>query len=269
MSISQPFLSVHSLETLNLDRVPCQCITLTRDTVLCQCLFKWACIRHPFVEPIRATEIAFQYNAQFVTERFHVLSRQPAITRKYGCTRISATGGKQTYKQCCWHPGSIFRNLDPGLEKGHVSAQQNVLNCPSRTRTRSLRIPRWYRDGDGQGSDATTATQRNHVHGIVLPDTRNRHSAGKRKPGRQPGQQRRVPGNPIENRRPAAIAWSYEHPPPSNDAGNDTCVMWWTRVGSFPTSDRNTTHRPFASPAERSRLLAYMKEHLQAPAAAT
>ncbi|KAI2512410.1 adenylate kinase [Fragilaria crotonensis] len=59
-----------------------------------------------------------------------------------------------------------------------------------------------------------------------------------------------------------------EHRPPSNDAGNEFCVAWWTKGGCFPNCGRRLTHRAFASAAERTRLLAYVREHLQAPAAA-
>lgn len=57
------------------------------------------------------------------------------------------------------------------------------------------------------------------------------------------------------------------HPPPTNDAGtSQMCVAWWTRGGCYPNCRRHATHRAFASDGERSRLLAYVRERLQAPA---
>ncbi|KAI2489372.1 hypothetical protein MHU86_25215 [Fragilaria crotonensis] len=59
-----------------------------------------------------------------------------------------------------------------------------------------------------------------------------------------------------------------EHPPPRNDANtSEMCVAWWTRGGCYPNCRRRATHQPFASAAERTRLLSYVRERLAAPAA--
>lgn len=55
------------------------------------------------------------------------------------------------------------------------------------------------------------------------------------------------------------------HPLPANDAGNEFCVSWWGRGGCYTNCGRATTHRPFASAAERTRLLAHVRAHLMAP----
>ena len=57
------------------------------------------------------------------------------------------------------------------------------------------------------------------------------------------------------------------HPPPANDAGNEFCVSWWGRGGCYSNCGRAATHRPFANPAERTRLLTHVRAHLVAPAA--
>lgn len=59
------------------------------------------------------------------------------------------------------------------------------------------------------------------------------------------------------------------HPPPANDAGNEFCVSWWGRGGCYTNCGRASTHRPFASAAERTRLLAHVRTHLVAHAATT
>ena len=59
-----------------------------------------------------------------------------------------------------------------------------------------------------------------------------------------------------------------DHPPPQNDAGREFCIAWWTRGICFANCQRSGTHAPFASGAERSRLLTFYREHLAAPAAA-
>ena len=59
------------------------------------------------------------------------------------------------------------------------------------------------------------------------------------------------------------------HPPPANDAGNKFCMAWWTRGACFPNCGQRNTHVAFASSGERSRLLTYVRKHIQAPAAVT
>lgn len=59
------------------------------------------------------------------------------------------------------------------------------------------------------------------------------------------------------------------HPPPANDAGNEFCVSWWGRGGCYTNCGRAATHRPFASPGERTRLLSHVRTHLVVPATAS
>jgi hypothetical protein len=59
-----------------------------------------------------------------------------------------------------------------------------------------------------------------------------------------------------------------DNPPPRKDAGHEFCVAWWTRGTCFDNCRRRVTHVPFASDAERTRLLNFCRTHLAAPAAA-
>ncbi|KAI2500314.1 hypothetical protein MHU86_14194 [Fragilaria crotonensis] len=63
--------------------------------------------------------------------------------------------------------------------------------------------------------------------------------------------------------RPAIRA----HRPPANDAGHEFCLAWWLRGACFDNCGRAQTHANFASAAERTRLLAYCREHVAAPSA--
>ena len=58
------------------------------------------------------------------------------------------------------------------------------------------------------------------------------------------------------------------HPPPANDAGHELCVSWWGRGGCYSNCGRAATHRPFANPGERTRLLTHVRAHLTAVATA-
>lgn len=57
--------------------------------------------------------------------------------------------------------------------------------------------------------------------------------------------------------------------PPANDAGHEFCVAWWCKRGCFPSCGRRATHVPFASPAERTRLLTFVRSNLVAAPSAS
>ena len=54
--------------------------------------------------------------------------------------------------------------------------------------------------------------------------------------------------------------------PPRNDAGHEFCVSWWCKGGCYTACGRRAAHVPFASNAERTRLMAFATAHLVRPA---
>ena len=52
------------------------------------------------------------------------------------------------------------------------------------------------------------------------------------------------------------------HRPPQNDAGVEFCVSWWCKGACYSGCSRQRSHGPFASPAERARLLQHVTAHL-------
>jgi hypothetical protein len=52
------------------------------------------------------------------------------------------------------------------------------------------------------------------------------------------------------------------HRPPTNAAGQEYCVSWWAKGACNTQCSRRATHGPFASPAERNKLLNHVKAHL-------
>lgn len=52
------------------------------------------------------------------------------------------------------------------------------------------------------------------------------------------------------------------HRPPTNVEGGEFCVSWWVKGACYSQCSRRTTHKAFASPAERTRLLTHVKTHL-------
>ena len=54
--------------------------------------------------------------------------------------------------------------------------------------------------------------------------------------------------------------------PPRNDAGHEFCVSWWCKGGCYTACGRRAAHVPFASDAERTRLMTFARAHLVLPA---
>ena len=54
------------------------------------------------------------------------------------------------------------------------------------------------------------------------------------------------------------------HRPPTNQAGQEYCVSWWAKGSCNSQCSRKATHQPFASQAERARLLTHVRTHLVA-----
>lgn len=52
------------------------------------------------------------------------------------------------------------------------------------------------------------------------------------------------------------------HRPPTCSDGGEHCVSWWVKGACYSQCSRRSTHKAFASPTERARLLAHVKEHL-------
>lgn len=249
-------------------------ITLTRYAVLCQCLFQGVGMPHPFVEAMWATAAGFQNAAPFITERYHALARHPGIAPTYHARILRAI-------QVCTHEymQMVAQNVADGItgvEVPNFTAMiQELKRGTFQNSTNWVEIPDAYLEPmvpprtalppassiSGGATTATSDTTRTGVSSLTA--------------GTQPARTSvtRI-DNPAGDAELASITLRpggtrnilREHRPPVNDAGNEFCVAWWTRGGCFPTCGRRATHVPFASAAERTRLVTYVREHLQAPA---
>ena len=247
-------------------------ITLTRFAVLCQCLFQGTGALHPFVEAMWRTAIGVQNVAPFISERVHALSRDPAIFLNYYARIVRAVQvGVYDYMQgvatnvahgvvgieipnfttmICDLKRGTFHNLSSWMEL--PAAYLEVPSTSSRTANTA------------PSAMATTTSQssaRSSVSSLTTELTAARLTRVEN-PGRDP----EFEG--ITLRAGGTRNLSREHRPPANDGGQEMCVAWWTRGGCFPNCGRRSTHTPFASAGERSRLLTYVRTHLQAPASA-
>ena len=251
------------------------CITLTRFAVLAQCLFQGAGPKHPFVEAMWSTVAGFKNGAPFITERFHALTRHPGIAALYHAQIVRAVQlGVYDYMQM------VASNVADGVTGVEIpsftSMLQELRRGTFQNSTNWVDIPEPYLDpvlpigtsfpaaiAATASGVSTTATQSTTRTGVSTLTAETRTSVT------------RV-DNPAGDAEFASITMRLggarnlmrEHRPPSNDAGSEFCVAWWTRGGCFPNCGRRATHVPFASAGERTRLLSYVRTHLQAPAAA-
>lgn len=94
-------------------------------------------------------------------------------------------------------------------------------------------------------------------------------SSGGTTPSRTATQQREVNPTPDQEfldleLRPRLGELLRIHRPPTNASGQEHCVSWWAKGTCNTQCSRRATHAPFASPAERARLLAHVRAHLMA-----
>lgn len=251
------------------------CITLARFAVLCQCLFQGTGPAHPFVEAMWALVAGLQNGAPIIKERFHALTRHPAIAVMYHARIVRAVQVTvHEYMQavaCNVATGIVgvdipsFSSMLQELKRGTFHHSTNWIDIPEAyldpvaTPVALLRV-----SGTTASGATTTATQASTRSGVSLLTTETRTSTARID---NPAGDTELASIPL--RAGGTRNLLREHRPPANDAGNEFCVAWWTRGGCFPNCGRRATHVPFASAGERSRLLSYVRTYLQAPAATT
>lgn len=255
-------------------------ITLTRYAVLCQCLFQGVGATHPFVEAMWSMVAGFQNAAPFITERYHALaSRHPSVAPTYHARIVRAV-------QVCTHEymQMVAHNIADGVIGVEVPnftvMLQELKRGTFHNSTNWVDIPEAYLDpvppqrsmtgsnaGGGSGSTTITyASTRTGVSSLSTPPSGETPTVTRTSVTRveNPAGDAEFANIPLRAGGTRNIL--REHRPPSNDAGQEFCVAWWTKGGCFPNCGRRATHTPFASAGERSRLLAYVRERLQAPA---
>ena len=247
-------------------------ITLTRFAVLCQCLFQGPAAPHPFVDTMWHLAVTIQNIAPFVTERFYAVSHNPAIAATYFARVIRAV---QVHVQEYLHGvATNTAGTGAGVELPSFGAlAQDLKRGTFHNSTNWFTIPAAYLEPvavrsvvsttpTGTATTVTTVSDRTGIS-TMTADT---NPAGT-SVARVQNPARDAEFDAITLRTGGARKIMREHRPPTNDAGDELCVAWWTRGGCFPTCGRRATHQPFASAAERTRLLTYVRTHLQAPAA--
>ena len=249
-------------------------VTLHRYAVLCQTLFQGAGAKQPFVETLWDVATKFKNAEPFVTDKYNELASTRNITSLYYARIVRAIQvcSHEYLHQLSAHEDDNVTGIDVPkfdamlleLTRGTFPNSTNWIDLPadyleSGAATRTAEVPTV-----GLTSTVTTATS-----------TRSGQSNVSSLTGTTTVVNSRVV-NPAPDAELTAIALRpggtrpimREHPPPNNDGGHEMCVAWWTRSACYQNCGRAATHRPFASPSERTRLLAYVRERLAAPASA-
>jgi hypothetical protein len=241
---------------------------LARYAVLCQCLFQGtAGVAHPFVDTMWALVASMQNGAPFITERFHALARNPGIASTYHARIVRAV-------QVCTHEymQAVACNVVDSIEgvelPSFASLVQELKRGTFQNSTNWIDLPEAYLDTSPPSRGGTVATQASSTRSGVSALTSDTTTSPRTSVNRVDNPTVDAEFSGLSLRPGGTRNIMREHRPPTNDAGNEFCVAWWTRGGCFPNCGRRDTHVPFSSPTERSRLLAYIRTHLvQQPAA--
>lgn len=248
-------------------------ITLARYAVLCQGLFQGPGAKHPFVEAMWAVAVAIHAGMPLASERLHQLARlTPAIVPTDHARIVRAVQvAAQEYLQ---QVAISVANDVSGVEVPNFQALLRDLRQGSfHLSTNWLEIPEAYLDPIVMAPTPSVGSL-SAPSGTASSGSTSRSGISMLTGNTQPRMER--VDNPSRDTEFASITIRpggtrpvlRDHPPPRNDAGNEFCVVWWTRGGCFPNCRRRDTHLPFASAGERTRLLTFVRTHLQAPAAA-
>lgn len=249
-------------------------ITVTRYAILCcQGLFQGTGPNHPFVDAMWRLSVNLQNAAPFITDRYQELHHQaPNAAATYHARIVRAIQlSVYDYLQ------QVATNVEEGvygidlptfapmlqdLKRGTFHLSTNWVSIPEAhldpLPTTVSRVP--APSVAATSTSLTTASTRTGVSALTA-DTGTRTTMV-----RVENTQNDAEFTSITLRPGSTRALMREHRPPRNDAGQEFCVAWWTRGGCFPNCGRSATHTAFASAGERTRLLAYVREHLQAPA---
>jgi hypothetical protein len=251
-------------------------ITLSRYAVLCQTLFQGSGPTHPFVDALWEVANGLQNIAPFVTDKYNELAAMYNLTSVYYARIVRAVQVlSHEYLQ-----GVATNNADNvvGVPVPNFSVMLVELTRGTfRNSAHWIDIPMEYTE---------SVTARPPM--VSLPATTNTTSTASTASSSQPSGRSTIStltaatalaervANPAPDADFTAITLRpgrsrdifREHPPPRNTAGQEMCVAWWTRSACFANCGKRNTHRPFANAGDRSRLLAFVREHLAAPAAA-
>ena len=248
------------------------CITLCRFAVLCQVLFQGTGPAHPLVTAMWSTALTLQNISPFVTDRYQGLARVAGVGATYFPRILRAIQlGVHDYLQ------QVAINLDEGVLGVEVPSFAAMLQDLKRgtfhISTNWIALPDEYMTAHTPATQSLTSGGRSSASTTVSGASAATSISSLTQDAPRENVVRVTNATPDLDFSSMTIVSGgtrnvlRAHRPPTNDAGQEFCVAWWIRGGCYPNCGRSATHRPFASQAERSRLLAYVREHLVAPPA--
>lgn len=247
-------------------------ITLQRFAVLAQALLQSTSGEpHPFVKSIWTFANGFQNRLPFILDRFHGLAGGQ-VSQQYPA-RILRTVQVLTYEYMQRITTAVagfsevdeapdFGSLLTDLQRGTYHTSNVWIALPSEYMEVAPAITR---------SSVTVATEASSFSPGSRSVVSGLTTAASASSQPNPPQVRVV--NPAPDAalqavtlRPRLGELLRVHRPPLNDAGVEFCVSWWCKGGCYSACSRQRSHVPFASPAERARLLQHVTTHLVSPA---
>ena len=254
------------------------CITMHRYAVLCQALFQGEGVPNEFVETQWKLANDLQNAAPFIADKFQQL--YPVVPAAiYFPTIVHAVqvAGQEHLQLVATNPYDLarvglpeYRTLVSDLRRGTFHNSTNWLPIPEGYLTPVPRISAAGTTESGR-SVATTATT-----GASSGATTNTGVLSLTNNTQRPTIVARIktPNNDPDFRSIVVRPGGYRpvlltHPAPNNDANQEFCLAWWLRGSCFPNCGKRATHVPFASAAERTRLLlTFCRAHVAAPSPA-
>lgn len=249
-------------------------ITLHRYAVLCQGLFQGVGAPHPFVEAMWGLASTLQNVSPFITERFALLARTPQIANTYYARVLRAVqlSVQEYMQQVC---ASVSDDITSIPIPSFAAIIQDLKRGTFHQSTNWIVIPDEYMTPEAVTSPGSSART---LPSTVSTAPSSQDTARSTMSSLTGGDTSRAPVARVENPTPDADFTGITmraggirnairaHRPPQNDAGHEMCVAWWTKGACFANCGRRAAHTPFGSASERTRLLAYVREHLAAPA---
>ena len=251
-------------------------ISLQQYAVLLQCLFQGSGAPHPLVRSVWALADDFRTKLPFLLEAHQNLGREspesylqlPVRILRYVqvvvieyLQRIStvAAGFAEV------DDAPRFNDLIQDLQWGTFHVSRNWIGLPPYYALLAFppTTPVATAGRRQGGSEATSATASSSssssgVSTLTTPST----------VAPTPERQTRVV-NPTQDAEFMALELKPRlgdllrlHRPPSNGDGSEFCVSWWVKGACYTQCGRRSTHKGFATPTERTRLLAHIREHL-------
>lgn len=246
-------------------------ITLCRFAVLCQVLFQGAGPTHPLVDTMWTTALGLQNLSPSITAQYQALSRVAGVAPTYYARVIRAVqlGVHDYFQQVAINVAEsvvgvevpTFGSMLQELKRGTFHQSTNWIAIPDEylasSTPRTVSTVTSASRGTTSGASASVAGASTGTGVSSLTQDTPRESVTR--------QANTTPDSEFTSltlRSGGTRTILRAHRPPSNDAGHEMCVAWWTRGGCYPNCGRRNTHQPFASAEERARLLAYVRQHL-------